>query len=590
MSRYLSITLSILLLIFIVIGTLVWVRAFSESVVAYNSPLRNAVLSPQTSSLSKTATVVVVLVSGLGFDTAQALELPVFEQLSQTGANAAVLSSPPTYAQTAQATIITGAPAETNSASPIDLPVAALSPLAADTIFARAHEAQQKTILLGLSDWQRLIPRNHLDETFFVNTSGPDADQAIVEMALSILKNGDYDLVLIQLTQLDYAAKRQGGPSGAAYRTAADRVDAYLGQISRAIDTSREVLVVLSDHGSIASGGHGGDEVEVVWQPFVMIGQGIAPGSYSDIEQIDIAPTISMLLGLAPPTATQGRILFEMLRLNENEQAVAQMTLAQQRVALVKAYLAQITGTPVDTLDTLDTDLAQVHDTYTQNNVGGAFQLAKLTQENAEAQMATARHRQIRLEQWPRLLVVLFILSVWLILMWRRRGTYAGLIIVATVIAVGLYHLLYQIQGFSYSISSINDFSQLPFGIARRTTVSLLAGGGLMLVILMLANERDWVNILGVGFGFSVLVTFTFALPLFWTFWLNGPTIKWYLPAVGPVFWQISAVYEVMVSAFLGLLLPWPIMFLTLLVSWTRRFLDENQANTEPDALPGLHL
>jgi hypothetical protein len=590
MSRYLSVVLSIVLLVSIVIGTTIWLRAFRESVVTYQSPLRDVTLLPQSPDLPDASAVVLVVISGLGFDTFQALELPVLNQLAQTGATAAMRSSPPTYSQTSRATIITGAPADTNGAPPVDQPVEALSPVETDTIFARAHEAQLRTALLGLADWQRLIPRNHLDEAFFVNVPGPEADQAIAESALTLLKNNEFDLVVIHFTQLDFAAKRQGGPSSNAYRLAAERIDAHLGQISRALDTSDDALVIVSDHGYIASGGHGGDEAEVVWQPLILVGNGISPGSYSDIRQLDVAPTLSTLLGLAPPTATQGRILSEMLRLNEFDQVTAQLTLAQQRVALAEAYLVGIQDDPPEVLDTLVADLTQAQATIAQSNVEGALQLAKLTQENADAHIAVTRQSRIRAEQWPRLLLALLFFSIWLITMWRRRSTYAGLIAVVTLITVGLYHILFQVQGFSYSLSSISDFSQLPFDIARRTTVSLLAGGGLMLIILMLASEKDWLIILGVGYGFTVLVTFAFALPLFWTFWLNGLVVDWYLPAVGPVFWQITGGYEVLVSALLGLLLPWPIMLLTLLVNRTRRFLDENRAPREPDALPGLHL
>ena len=158
------------------------------------------------------ANVVVVLVSGLGYDDSQTLEMPVFEQLTQTGASAAIQSLLPTYSQTSQITLITGAPPETNSAPPNDQPLGALSLIEIDSIFAQAHQAQQKTAIFGLSDWQRLIPRNHLDETLFVNTSGPEADQTIMEAVLPILKENNIDLTLIHLTQLDFAAKNQGGP------------------------------------------------------------------------------------------------------------------------------------------------------------------------------------------------------------------------------------------------------------------------------------------------------------------------------------------------------------------------------------------
>jgi len=590
MNKYLSISLSIILLLGIIVGTIFWIRAFNESVKNFESPLREANLSPQPRSLPKMANVVVVLVSGLGYDDSQTLDMPVLAQLAQTGANAAIQSFPPTYSQTSQITLVTGAPPETNSAPPNDLPLEALSLIEIDTLFAEAHQAQQKTAIFGLSDWQRLIPRNHLDETLFVSTSGPEADQAIMDVALPILKENNIDLTFIHLTQLDFAAKHQGGPNSNAYKAAASRIDSYLGQISNTMDLSNEVLVILSDHGYTASGGYGGDEVEVIWQPLVMIGEGIAPGSYSDIHQTDIAPTISVLLGIAPPTATQGRILFEMLRLDEQEQTIAQLTLARQRIALAGAYLAQINNAPITLPNFLITDLAQAQTAFTQNNIGGALQLATLVQKEADSQIVNARQNRVRVGQWSRLLVVLLVISILLSFMWRRRGEYTGSIVVATVITIGLYHILFQVQGYSYSISSLNNFAELPFDITRRTAVSLLAGGGLILIFLMLSNETNWGTLLRAGYDFSVLVTFIFALPLFWAFWQNGLIFNQFLPAVKPLFWQITGLHEVMIVAILGLMLPWPIMFLNLIVNLARHYLDENQSQPEPDALPGLHL
>jgi len=591
MWKYLSIILSIIILTVVIGVTIFWAQAFYRSVNNYQSPLSKVNLPTQELVLPQTARVVVVLISGLGYNTSQTLDWPVFRQLAQTGANALVYSSPPSYSQTAAVTLVTGAPPELNGAPVTDNPVEALSVTDIDTIFARARVSHQRTVLLGPAEWRRLIPRNHLDETVFINASGQEADQAIVEAALPILKSNNFDLIFINLTQLDFAAKHQGGPESNAYLQAASRADNLLGQINQATDTRHSVLMILSDHGYTSSGGYGGAEPEVTQQPLVIVGDSIIPGTYSDIRHTDIAPTITTLLGTAPPAAARGRILFEMFRLNEQAQTTAQLALAQQRVALAYAYVTRILGPEATLPVTLLTDLALAQTTFTQNNVSGALQLALLNQENADIQMDAIKYNRIQSEQWPRLALTLFLVILWGIILWRRRGPHAGLIIVATVVTIGLYHILYQLQGYTYSISDLNNFVDLPFDVARRTAVSMLAGGGLLLVLLMLVSEDDWVILLGTGYGFGVLVTLIYALPLFWAFWQNGLTVSWYLPAVNTVFWQVTSLFEVMIAAILGLLLPWPIMVLNLLVNWVKRYLDkERPGRPEPDVLPGLRL
>lgn len=589
-KKYVSIGLSLLALAGIILGAAWWGKAFFTSVQNYRSPLRQTALAPQPVVAPKQTKVVMVLISGLGYDDSLLLELPALEQLKQAGATMAVESAPPTYSQTAWATLITGAPPETNDAPPVDLPAEQLHPLEVDTLFARAHAAQLSTALVGAAPWRRLIPRNQLDYAFFADSPGPEADAAILEAALPLLENDDIALTLVHFTQVDLAGQNLGGAESGAYRQAALQVDAYLGQISQALDLNRSVLVVLSDHGHIPDGGHGGDEVEVIWQPLVMIGQGITPGNYSDIHQTDIAPTVATLLGLAAPTASQGRILFELLRLDEREQAQVQLSLAQQRLALAEAYVSQIEGASTPVPQAILTDLARAQTAFITNNLSGAFQLALLTQQEADAYLLAARRYRVAAGQWWRLPVALIILLVWFSFIWRRRGEHAGSILIAAGLTIGLYHALYQLQGHTYSVSGLRDFSEWPFDIARRTAVSLLAGGGLMLIFLMLAREEDWLTLLSTSYGFGLLVTFAFALPLFWAFWQNGLTATWHLPAILPAFWQITGLLEVMIAAILALVLPWPIMILNLFVNLIRRRLDESRARAKSDALPGLHL
>ena len=145
-------------------------------------------------------------------------------------------------------------------------------------------------------------------------------------------------------------------------------------------------------------------------------------------------------------------------------------------------------------------------------------------------------------------------------------------------------------QGYEYSISSINDFFSLPYSLGQLITVSLLAGGGVILIVLMLAGESNWARLLGASYGYSVLVTFVFALPLFWAFWQNGFVITDYLPDVDVAFWQVTALIQTIMAAILGLFLPWPIMLLILLVALLRRSLSKAPTRPESDALPGLHL
>jgi len=375
---------------------------------------------------------------------------------------------------------------------------------------------------------------------------------------------------------------------------AANQIDAYLEQISNALDLNQTTLVIVSDHGQIGSGGYGGVEPDVIWQPLVMVGGNTVPGIYSDIHQTDIAPTLATLMGINPPAAARGRILYEMLKLNEDEQAAAQIRLAEQRVVLAETYIRQIQGEAAALPNSIIEDLAQAKAAMDNQNSAGAFELALLTQQEADTQMTSARYGQVRRAQWLRLILTAIVVAFFLVTLWRRQGLHAGSVLIAAVATLVLYHALYRLQGNSYSISSLHalGFSELAIETARRVAVSLLAGGGLMLIFFMLTSEENWITLLGTGYGFSVLVTFAFAAPFFWGYWQNGWQVTWHLPAVEAVYWQVTGALEAMTSAALGLILPWPIMGLSLFVNLTRRRLNQTRAQdtSESGSLPGLRL
>ncbi len=585
MGRFLSIILiNILILVGIVVSTTAWVDLFYQAILAYRSPLSGAVLSPQIDTPAQTDKIVVVIISGLGYDNSFVVDMPTLAGLRQIGANAAILSTPPTFSQTSWATLISGAPPELNDAPPFDLPVSILYAPNVDTIFNRVRQANHQTALLGHSSWQRLVPQNQLDNTFFVDVQGPQADELILENSLTFIKDSDIELVVVHLTQLNFAASEQGGLGGIAYQQATAVIDAHLAQILATLDLTNTVLMVLSEHGHLGGGGHGGAEIEVIWQPLVMVGENVIPGDYSDINQSDIAPTITALLGVPPPTAAQGRILYEMLRFNELDQAQTQMVLAQQRIALADYYNQQINGVvPNDapTTDPFDRALAAIEN----NNISGAIELATFAQVDADTRLQIARNQSITREQLQRIPVALIIVGLWALIMWRQRDAHTVSILISALITIGLYHALYQLQGYTYSISIFTDLSILPLEIARRITASVFTGGGVLFILLLLSNESRWLPTLSTLYTYSLLIAFSFLLPFFWGYWQNGLVPTTHLPEVNSLFWQIMGALESGFTAVLGLLLPWPITVLILFIQRLRFPNRTIQSRPKSDAL-----
>ena len=203
-----------------------------------------------------------------------------------------------------------------------------------------------KTAISGYYWFEKLVPQDAVDAGFY--TPGEDrlADNQVVAAALPWLAIGDYQLVLIHLDQVDYAGHHEGGPQDPRWDEAAHRADDLIRQIAATLDLTQDTLLVVSDHGQIDRGGHGGDELVTLTEPFVLAGAGVVPGRYADIQMVDVAPTLAALLGTNLPASTQGRPLVEMLEQTPEQLAALQERSVAQQASLLAAYSKAI-GEPV---------------------------------------------------------------------------------------------------------------------------------------------------------------------------------------------------------------------------------------------------
>ncbi|RME79786.1 MAG: hypothetical protein D6784_00170 [Chloroflexi bacterium] len=585
MRKYGDTLLNIIILSVVLVGTAMWLRVFYASLLAYRSPLHAVQLPVQPEPPGQTRSVVIVLVDGLGEETFEGIEFPVLDRLRETGARFILTSPPPTYDQTTWATLITGAGPELNDAPPVDLPTGAVRPLAVDTLFHRAADFGLTPVLVGPPVWQTLLPADPRFRVYPARQSGPTGDRETLETALALLEEDPPALMVVHFTRLGQLAAGSG-PNSDSYRQAALTLDSYIGRLAASLDLSRSVLLFTSSHGYTPEGGTGGADPAVSRTPLVAVGQGIIPGEYSPAPQTDLAPTVSLLLGIPFPTATQGRPLTEMIRLSERDRAVTQINLARQRVALVQEYLRLIEASPMP--EQVVQDLEQAHQAFRARNISGAMELARLTRQEADNLFAAARHQRLEAERRPRLVLVILLVTAWLALMWRRRNAFSGLVVIAAAGVIVVFHSLYQLQGYEYTLSTTANHTAWAIDVARFTAAGMLAGGGILLFFLLFTEEENWLVLLNAGYSFALLTVFALAVPLAWAFWQNGWAVHWSLPDAGTTFWQFLAVFQTLTAVMFGLLLPWPVMALSRLAGFIRRLTGRNR--TEPEDVLPLEL
>ncbi len=275
-----------------VLGALVaWAAESYESDLNVPRPAVLAAPAPaRSSSPGPAQRLAWVLVDGLRLDASRTM--PVLNRLRAEGLDVAARAEFPSYSGpnlVAQASGI-----EPAASGVLSNGYPGESPL--DSVFRRMKLAGRRTALLTTDPGGDLVGAyaSWIDDF----RSGDTLEQI-----------PDADLLVVHVGQPDWAAHDHGSRSS-QYRAAVADVDAFLGRLIQTLDPARDALVVSSDHGNLAEGGHGGTEPEVTKIPLVVWGAGVTPGSQREIGRgRDVGPTIVSLLGVGPLQHATGRSL-----------------------------------------------------------------------------------------------------------------------------------------------------------------------------------------------------------------------------------------------------------------------------------------
>jgi hypothetical protein len=461
--------------------------------------------------------VVFVLVDALRYDTSLNPDvMPNLNNLRQQGAFARMHSRPPSYSQPGYTTLLTGAWPNINDGPVVNEEYADIWTFSQDNLFSQAQHAGLKTAVSGYNWFERLIPQEAVTASFYTVGEDAAADRDVLDAALPWLKSGEYSLVLIHIDQVDYAGHHEGGPDGPNWNLAAGRADQLLGEILAAMDLSRDIIFVASDHGQIDRGGHGGQDAITLVEPFVFAGKSVRPGDYGEVEMVDVAPTLAALLGTGQPAVSQGRPQTQMFNLTPEWALLMKTTSDVQHANLLAAF-------------------------RTASNTPAAVSI-----EAAQAELQD-RGKAVRL---IIALLLLILPAAWFI--WLRNPDWKWLL-GGAALAQAAFHFNYSVlEKRTYSLSSVDGQTQL------LTTAAVGAVAGLLLVAILVSvySARQKSGLSAKQSLIFILSAINLqALPVLWSFYLNGWNIPGVLPDMGSAFMGVLSAAQIAVTGLVGLML-----------------------------------
>ena len=532
MKKNAPIIIGIIIFLVVIGVSYFWATGLMDSVYAYRSPFRASPPIPGEASGSPiTRSVVIVLIDALRHDTSMKTDvMPFLNQLRNEGASGMMHSRPPSYSEPGYTVLLTGAWPDLSDGPVINLDYADIPEFTQDDIFSAAHREGLLTAVSGFYWFEKLIPQEAVTASFY--TSGEDkvADREVTDAALPWLQEGKYHLVLIHLDQVDYAGHHEGGPIDPRWDAAATRTDGLLKEIASTMDLTQDTLLVVSDHGQIDQGGHGGQDPIVLLEPFVMAGRGVIPGNYGDIDMVDVAPSIAAALGANIPATDQGRPKIEMLDITLEQVDKINHVLSKQQTQLATAYETAI-GQPVNVVVTSDI----VHDT--------------------QAAMDTARDSRLNREQLPRgIFAIIFVLLIINLASWYARPHFAWFLAgVVTYLVVFNVKYIY-IDHKTYSLSSVLDATNLIVSTAITTFIALVFAW-LLVLLGTKAYKYNAYQAASTAMKFILATLSILSIPIFIHYVINGAIVTWTLPDFLTSFIGLLFLIQSLMVAIIGILL-----------------------------------
>ncbi|XP_065087851.1 GPI ethanolamine phosphate transferase 3 [Ochlerotatus camptorhynchus] len=175
-------------------------------------------------------------------------------------------------------------------------------------------------VMLGDSTWTELFPgrfKRKYDYPSFNIHDLDTVDTAIKKYLPREIDKKDWDFIVAHFLGVDHCGHRYG-PLHDEMQRKLSEMDAVIRNVTEQMD-DETTLLVIGDHGMTQTGDHGGESSDEVNALFFMYSKGVPllteeyDEHKKEIQQIDLIPLLSVLLGVPIPYSNLGQINFQLL-------------------------------------------------------------------------------------------------------------------------------------------------------------------------------------------------------------------------------------------------------------------------------------
>ncbi|XP_065200661.1 GPI ethanolamine phosphate transferase 2 isoform X2 [Planococcus citri] len=188
-----------------------------------------------------------------------------------------------------------------------------------DNILSQAVKMKKNIVFYGDDTWIKLFPKvfsRYEGTTSFFVSDFIEVDNNVTRNVLLEMKQEDWDMMILHYLGLDHIGHLEG-PFSSKISWKLNEMDNIIEIIHRQLkiwkrDQKKEyLLIICGDHGMKDTGGHGGSTLGEILVPFLVFGSSC--NTTAEIFQVDIAVTLSTLMGLPIPVESVGKLIYGLI-------------------------------------------------------------------------------------------------------------------------------------------------------------------------------------------------------------------------------------------------------------------------------------